>query len=541
MTQNELRNAVLRQPSLLQYSVDKSLRPKLNFFVDELQVPLEQVPRMIATMPALWGLSLDETLRPKSNAMVERCGFTHKEFGGIIYKVPAILAQSWSRNLKPKLDYLQTRLCLSQKQLKNLIATTPRVLLYSVETSLERKLQMIEAAVEGKDSASVAMNIVRKNPSLLVMTVDGLKQRINKSRSVKIGLAPRPKRTTRRKRSVLQVDPATNNVIQVFPSASVAAQKLETSLPNMYNICLSGRLFNGNKFVYGTLHGVDDDASVEPIRISTVDSREERPKETKPLAFKDLKSALAASKSEYPLVVPTTENATIRIAVYTAGGVYPPDRSVDVRGTRRSGGMVLWFPQMNKRCGPELAMRLRLAAKKSFGQIMPHDDNGSGTCYHDGRILIGFPYLRPSRNRCELYACHEAIKVVASLLKQESTEISLANESVQVDVYTDSDYAWKLLQNTTQLANWGSIVDERDFCYDGPLPSERANPDLLHPLCRTYFRLVNQQDSDLSPLVLGEHVSVTFHHASGSMASLHEYAKEAAMWMDQRAKTAIAL
>jgi hypothetical protein len=108
-----------------------------------------------------------------------------------------------------------------------------------------------------------------------------------------------------------------------------------------------------------------------------------------------------------------------------------------------------------------------------------------------------------------------------------------------VDIYTDSDYAWKLLHNTTRLHVWGE--SRNAFVYnDGPAVS-RVNPDLLHPLTRTYFRLVEQQDTDGQRLELGKNVIVSFHHAAGNLGNLHGFAQKAAIWMYQRAKAAVTL
>ena len=547
MTQTELHKAVLKQPSLLQYSVEKSLRLKLDFFVDEVCVPRTEMARVISKYPSLFGLSLEETLRPTVASLAKRCDFSPKELGSVVSRAPNILGLSLRRNLEPTYEYLLDRLGLSKLQLKKLICTTPRVLLHSVKSSLEPKMRMIEAALgdsNQKVSPREAIEVVIQNPALLVTTIAGLQQRLqsglssdsmNRSTSVKKVLQPRSKGLTRRKRQVLETNPFTDEVIREYSSASMAAKELGTTLPNMYNLCKTGRLWKGKKFVYGESR-LPETAIDTSLPSPTTESQERHGK-AKPLEFKDLEIApLLASGSPR-----SDTNSTLRIVVHASGRVYPPDATNQVRGTRRAGGMVLYFPQVNDQHCPELAMRLRHAAERSFGQIMPTTENGEGTCYTEGRILIGFPYLRPSRNRCELYACHDALKVVGQLLKHESSLVPLENKTVQVHVYTDSDYAWMLLHNTSRLHAWGATVNEKDFIYDGPGPVWRANPDLLHPLCRTYFRLVEQQDTDGTAMVFGRQVNVTFHHATGSMTSLHTYAKQAAMWMDQRAKTAIKL
>jgi hypothetical protein len=528
MSQQELRMAVLKQPSLLQYSVENSLRPKLDFFVDEVHIPLTDMPRVISRYPVLMGLSLNETLRPKGTALMERCGLSPKEIGNILSRAPNILSLSLKRNLEPTLDYLCDRLGLSKRQLKKLIISTPRVLLHSVKTSLEPKLLMLEAAMETKDPIE-ARNMVIRNPALLVLHISALQRRLQKKE-----LQPQSRRLTRRKRPVLEVDPEKNVLIRRYASASEASKMLRTSLPNLYSILGTGRVWKGKKLMYA--EKLQKGELIEPPtrQLRSYKIPKARPMPTKHLMFEDLNTLNTSNESS-----PDTD-MSLCIVVYVSGRTYPPDSSAEVRGIRRTGGMALKFPHFHQdKPEEELAHRIRLAAKKSFGQIMPLNDDGQGTCYSEGRILVGFPYLRPSRNRCELYACHEALKIVGNLLKQES---SLENETVQVQICTDSDYAWNLLSNTSRLHAWGSVA-ENDFIYDGPGSSWRANPDLLHPISRTYYRLVEQIDSDnVTQLMLAKQVNVTFRHAAGCLPrKLQEYAKQAAMWMNQRARTAIKL
>lgn len=538
MTQGGLRKAVLKQPSLLQYSV-VNLRRKIEFFVDELRVPRTELPRMIMRQPSLMGLSLEDTLRPTATALMETCGLAPEELGNILDRSPNILSLSWKRNVEPTLGFLRDRLGMTQSQLKNIVFTTPRVLTHSVKSSLEPKLHMIQASLNHEGSPQQATKVVLTNPALLVTSNFVLQNRLRSGTAVTKALQPRSQGSRKRMRSVLKIDPVIDEVIQEYPNARAAAKELGTSAPNMYNILQTGRLWKGVRYSYGSSEKPSSDSSdptPQPLPPSSqLKLQGTRRSNSKPLVFKGLRSLLRAS--DYATAALSTNNTTVRIIVYSSGRAYPPDDSNKVRGMRRTGGVVLYFPQIDRyHGGPELSTRLRLAAERSFSQIMPVEDDRS--CYNDGRILIGFPYLRPSRNRCELYACHDALKVVHQLLKYEAS-LSASLQKVQVDIYTDSDYSFKLLHNTTRLHEWGQ--SETKFDYNGPGPTWRVNPDLLHPLSRSFYRLVEQQDTDDlgQPIVLGKQVKVSFHHAAGSMSELHGYAKRAAMWMDQRAKASV--
>merc|ERR1712194_821525 len=100
-------------------------------------------------------------------------------------------------------------------------------------------------------------------------------------------------------------------------------------------------------------------------------------------------------------------------------------------------------------------------ADSSIGSVMPEDSYGSD--FSCGRISLGFPYLRPSRNRCDSYACHAALKIVFQLLNQAAKGRNLNNVNFYVDICSDSGYTWSLLHNSTALLKWGESDTKEDF------------------------------------------------------------------------------
>mmetsp|Transcript_18027 Transcript_18027/g.20848 ORF Transcript_18027/g.20848 Transcript_18027/m.20848 type:complete len:180 (-) Transcript_18027:30-569(-) len=134
------------------------------------------------------------------------------------------------------------------------------------------------------------------------------------------------------------------------------------------------------------------------------------------------------------------------------------------------------------------------------------------------------------------------------VLKQASLRRDLRNVTVDIEIYTDSSYAWNLLKNSTQLLNWGSHPTIEEFVYDGDYPIGFANRDLLYPLSKTIHGMVRNTivTRDGTKLCLGN-IHISFRH-SGEVVydivpgdytrRLNSYAKKAAIW--QFKKTQIA-
>jgi hypothetical protein len=474
LSSDQLKDAVLKQPSLLQYSLD-SLQSKCKFLVDEIEIPEESLARVISLAPVILGLSLKQNLRPTVSTFKTRCNFSSKELGEIIVTCPTILTLSEKRKIEPCLSFLSTNLYISSsRDLGNIIKSTPRILLQGVETSLARKLDMMKDAIrkenkdrkEQSDDKSVAIKaaqIMTANPALLATTNSILQNRIKK----------------------FQKDPKKKDIASVFGKSRVGRKR-------MFEI-------------------TDQSASI----IST-----------------DIRSNIDLNHSTKPLKLFDEKTMTMSITAHVSGSTYPPENIDQVRGKRKAGGLAIIFPQIND---TEDFFNFESAMGMSFGMPMQEVDGGSDP--KNGLVLVGFPFLRPSRNRCDLYACHAALKVVSQLLKQASLKRDMTNAKVNVEIYSDSSYAWKLLRNSTQLEKWGSLASVEDFTYDGDGPLERANSDLLYPLTQTMQRLVVDGIINLrgEKVIIGE-VNVDFRHSGdcnlsyGYVRELNHHAKNAAKW-----------
>jgi hypothetical protein len=271
----------------------------------------------------------------------------------------------------------------------------------------------------------------------------------------------------------------------------------------MYNIIRTGRVFKGKIYAFGSKKAMVSDS--QGTSITTSETSTDQVGDEQKAFLQAYRRNYVPDKTRVRLVEVLRNSETLRqagvpldgvakkrtyLAAFVSGRAYPPEKASDVRGRRKNGGLSMYFPQLRgSHIGGKL---LRTAAESCFGkQVMPNAENGTSYC--DGLILLGYPGLKASRNRCGLYVCRAVLRIVLELLSLESASCSdLRNSTVEVDIFTDSNYVWDLLHNATSLLRWGSYSRKDDFVYDGRIAEFKANPDILYPLSRTYFRSVNQ-------------------------------------------------
>ena len=93
MSLDDVKTAVLKQPSLLKYGVD-SLRSKVDFFKHEIRLSKEAVAKLAKSAPAVLGLSLRKNLRPKVAVLMKFGSLSQFEVGEMVTVSPHILLLS---------------------------------------------------------------------------------------------------------------------------------------------------------------------------------------------------------------------------------------------------------------------------------------------------------------------------------------------------------------------------------------------------------------------------------------------------------------
>ncbi|KAL7552622.1 hypothetical protein ACHAWF_017609 [Thalassiosira exigua] len=508
MSMDDVKGAAIKQPSLLQYNVDSTMRPKLHFFRDELGIPQSSISRVLSLAPASMGLSLTENLRPKVASVMSICALHPHEVGYIVTTSPQTLLLSQKNKIEPTLKFLSQSLMLRDRELGALILSAPRILVQGLETSLVRKMELLMAHSKGEKSKEVASAIVRKNPALLALSNAVLEDRIDRcpeGEDVTTWLLPSKK--GRRKKELpyasLIADPilvsidstSFDSLKRIYSSVQVAAADLGITATAVLGACDNGIPLDGNSV-----------CSLKQYR----------------------------SQSPTPTTTPklSTQKNIVNISLFCAGSTYPSDNTSVARGQRRTGGLSIQVFLEGPSNEESFLRDFSVAAQSCFGIHVPFAKDNDGS-----KFTAVFPLVNPSRNRCELFACAGALRILEALL---SSRRHTADYAYDIKVYTDSTYAWRLVRSRDQLLELGSYFTSREMLSHMDMASFSANIDILHPLTRSFSRLNGCVEPARSSHQSFKHVRVDFAHSTDGIdlnseglrhiAKLKSQAKSAARW-----------
>mmetsp|Transcript_50347 Transcript_50347/g.118486 ORF Transcript_50347/g.118486 Transcript_50347/m.118486 type:complete len:216 (+) Transcript_50347:245-892(+) len=168
---------VASQPQLLMSSVDRKLRPCLDFLSLSLLLSPPQVRKVVASHPSILCLNADNLIG-KVRFLESALGVSAEAVGGMVTTFPALLTLSVDSNLKPKLHYL-----LHEKQVRaSVLISSPQLLAYSLANRIMPRFAALQAC--GREG-SVTLS------SMLTPSDDVFYRRFPNPAAVELARAPR--------------------------------------------------------------------------------------------------------------------------------------------------------------------------------------------------------------------------------------------------------------------------------------------------------------------------------------------------------------
>ncbi|KAL3798166.1 hypothetical protein HJC23_005727 [Cyclotella cryptica] len=468
MSMEQLRTALLKQPSLIQYSLDTTLRPKARFFLHELGIPSSLLSRIITTAPALMGFSLSDNLRPKVCSLMRRCALNQFQVGVLIATSPSLLSLSqlgkmnYECKIEPTLSSLSELLEIDNPHdLGQILMAAPRLLHHSI-ASLDDKFilrERIDLSLEMGNDLFTSLQPSKR----------GRRKMMQQS----------PPEANYEDAVIVSFESSSlESISMICPTVSVAAKEAGLSKSAVIEAIQAGQCVDGKFFSY----------------------------------LKDISEPGTALKHV------SYDDHEVSISLFVSGSVYPGDRLDVARGQSRTGGICLKVINDGTIDNYESIVDDVLAAASScFGILVP---NSTGNV-----ILAVFPLINPSKNRCELFSLLGALRVVESFIKTRRTDGD--SRTYDIKIFSDSNYALKLVSNRDRLLKLGGC-----FAYSEELLSslnmkrEYVNIDILHPLARSFSRLNGQDEPPQSRNKKVVDAKVQFLHSMDSISKQDDWVKD---------------
>jgi mTERF domain-containing protein len=139
LTDDELRQLVTSQPTLLQLSAKKNIAPTILFLLRQLDLGKKELTSLIMGCPTLLKYSIGN-LNGKLVFFQETMGYSVSECRNLLLSDPLLLTCSVETGLVPRLLFLHKEVEIPMPYLRTIIRKNPGILKMSVDENLQPKL-----------------------------------------------------------------------------------------------------------------------------------------------------------------------------------------------------------------------------------------------------------------------------------------------------------------------------------------------------------------------------------------------------------------
>ncbi|KAL7555118.1 hypothetical protein ACHAWF_018724 [Thalassiosira exigua] len=190
MDPKDVRSVMLRFPQIMDYNLERHMKPIATYFMTELEFSAAELGSIIGKFPRLFSYSLFK-IRHVAGFLRYELQLDPRQAKRVLFQAPQVVGLDTDVNLKGKLDFLRDRLTLSQDELRSVLSKMPTLLQLGVDSNLMPKLDYLECALMGQDipNKQLLRETVLKQPTLLGYSLNG-RIRPRLERLIAAGIAP---------------------------------------------------------------------------------------------------------------------------------------------------------------------------------------------------------------------------------------------------------------------------------------------------------------------------------------------------------------
>ncbi|XP_021815829.1 transcription termination factor MTERF9, chloroplastic isoform X1 [Prunus avium] len=142
--QRDVRRMLLRQPQILEYTVENNLKSHVAFLMS-LGIPSSRVGQIIAATPSLFSYSVENSLKPTVRYLVEEVGIKEKDLGKVVQLSPQILVQRIDISWNTRLIFLSEEIGAPRDSIVKMVKKHPQFLHYSIDDGLLPRINFLRS------------------------------------------------------------------------------------------------------------------------------------------------------------------------------------------------------------------------------------------------------------------------------------------------------------------------------------------------------------------------------------------------------------
>ncbi|KAM5585330.1 transcription termination factor MTERF9, chloroplastic [Rosa sericea] len=142
--QRDIRRMVLRQPQILEYTVENNLKSHVAFLMN-LGIPSSRIGQIIAATPSLFSYSVENSLKPTVRYLVEEVGIKEKDLGKVVQLSPQILVQRIDISWNSRCSFLSNEIGAPRESIVKMVKKHPQFLHYSIDDGLLPRINFLRS------------------------------------------------------------------------------------------------------------------------------------------------------------------------------------------------------------------------------------------------------------------------------------------------------------------------------------------------------------------------------------------------------------
>ncbi|KAK8545744.1 hypothetical protein V6N12_026567 [Hibiscus sabdariffa] len=142
--QRDVRRILLRQPQILEYTVENNLKSHVAFLMG-LGIPNSRIGQIIARAPSLFSYSVENSLKPTVRYLIEEVGINEHDLGKVVQLSPQILVQRIDISWNTRYMFLSKELGAPRDSVVKMVKKHPQLLHYSIDDGLLPRINFLRS------------------------------------------------------------------------------------------------------------------------------------------------------------------------------------------------------------------------------------------------------------------------------------------------------------------------------------------------------------------------------------------------------------